>query len=317
MAHRPPKTSLYLSEPDSFSPGFNRLIVSWLRNESLVREHQPAKAFEPVRKAYDVLLQALVASGNTPVDAHRAALTSLTPLLLGVDISKFLSGRLDPSLINVSGFRTALAQGSAKNNGENFVNVMVYALGMLLSNQDEVLIDKGAPPKLREALTLVRSVKLANRTDELKLPIECDFSIFSRTNPLKAIVINAKTRLKEVFHVATMWKLLFDSIGDSHCAAKWGLKSSANPADVTYCFATADMIPKEGKKTQGPDVERAYPRNLIAMDASFFHYVFVSKPDISHVAKTLAFGANKKEALFHELGCLIDLIMQKFSIKLP
>ena len=74
------------------------------------------------------------------------------------------------------------------------------------------------------------------------------------------------------------------------------------------------MVAKGGRKTQGSDVERPQPRNLIAMDASFFDYVFVSKTGIPHVANTIALGT--RGALFHELGCLTKLIEQKFLIDL-
>jgi hypothetical protein len=299
-------------------PDFNRTVLKWLRDEARVRGHQPTAAFTPVRVAYDALLNALLGSGSVSREiAHKQLLSQLTPMLLGIDITQHISARLSASLINTSGFRTTLAQGAAKNNGENFVNAIVYAIADLLRDQDEVLVDKGAPPGLKTALTLSRSVPLAGRDPlTVKIPIECDFSIFSRKDPTVAIAISAKTRLKEVFHIATMWKMLLDTIGDEHCENKWGLTSNGALKDVTYCFATADMIPPKGNKTQGPDVEREAPRNLIAMDASFFDYVFVSKADIGHVARTLQFRAPQKEALFHELGCLIDLIKQKFGIAL-
>jgi hypothetical protein len=51
------------------------------------------------------------------------------------------------------------------------------------------------------------------------------------------------------------------------------------------------------------------------MDASFFDYVFVSKTGISHVSNTLKLSGIR-EALFHELGCLIDMTEQKFGITL-
>jgi len=75
------------------------------------------------------------------------------------------------------------------------------------------------------------------------------------------------------------------------------------------------MVKEGGRKSQGPDVEREEPRNLIAMDASFFDYVFVSKSDIPHVSATLELP--DKEALFHELGCLWNLVEQKFGISRP
>lgn len=209
-------------------------------------------------------------------------------------------------------------ESSDKNNGENFVNAIVYALAHLLSHQDEVLVDKGAPPALKRALKLTRIVKLKGCPKPLALdiPIECDFCVFARSNPLNAIIVSAKTRLKEVFHVGTMWKLIFDMIGDAHCEKKWGSVHTEQLKKALYCFATADMIPPGGERTQGPDIERDDPRNLIKMDASFFDYVFVSKPNIGHVARTLDIGAGR-EALFHELGCIVNLVQQKFALEFP
>lgn len=310
------KAPIYRGKPAVPVERFNRMIHGWLKGEVAVVGHQPPKAFAPIRVLYDKQLEELLASGRSPREAHRTLLSSLTPMLLGIDISAHLHDRLSKDLINESGFRTALAQGAAKNNGENFVNVIVYALAQLFGDRDDVLVEKGTPPMLREALTLHRRIELQSGVQTIAIPIECDFCVFSREEPNRAVVVSAKTRLKEVFHVATMWKMLFDAIGDEHCESKWDLKSNDSGLDAVYCFATADMVPPGGTKTQGPDVEREAPRNLIAMDASFFDYVFVSKPNIGHVARDLVLGADHKEALFHELGCLVDLIEQKFEITL-
>ena len=141
-------------------------------------------------------------------------------------------------------------------------------------------------------------------------------SIFLRSDPSKVILISAKTRLKEVFHIGTMWKLLFDTLDDPHCLAKWGLARDSNisVSDMLYVFATADMVKEGGTNSQGPDVDRIKPRNLIAMDASFFDYVFVSKSGIPHVENTI--DLTDRGALFHELGCIVDLIEKKFTIDL-
>jgi hypothetical protein len=231
------------------------------------------------------------------------------------DLSEELKQRLDPALINAGGFRTTLSQGVAKNVGENFVNLLVFALASLLEDQDDILVDKGLPPALKSALTLQREVQLQSSIKTIEIPLEGDLAIFSRTDPLNAVVVSAKTRLKEVFHIGTMWALFFDMIGDTHCLAKWQLTGdvTVDRRRLSYVFATADMVNSEGAKSQGPDVERDEPRNLIAMDASFFDYVFVSKSGIPHVATTLNFGS-PKEALFHELGCILDLVEQKFGI---
>jgi hypothetical protein len=303
---------------DTFEPraAFNKAIVAWPRNTQKFSEHKPAAAFEPVREVLDKKLGDLLKVQSTR-NAHKELLSSLTNILLTIDLSAHLGGRLQGELINSTGFRTALSQGSAKNNGENFVNAIVYSLAILLSKQDKILVDKGVPPLIRRSLEIFRKVPLTSLAEPLKInvPIECDFAIFSRDNPLDAIVISAKTRLKEVFHVGTMWKILFDMIGDEYCERKWGLVSRGSLNEMLYCFATADMIPTGGTNTQGPDVERDFPRNLIAMDASFFDYVFVSKSNISHVSTSLQ-ASSPREALFHELGCIVDLIEQKFSIRL-
>jgi len=295
--------------------GFNALVKGWLDLSSPVAEHNPPKAFETVREAYELALRALL---NAPEALSRAAvhkflLSSLTDLLFKVDLPAELAGRLSAERINETGFRTTLAQAVAKNAGENFTNAMVYALSDALGGQDEVLVDKGLPPHLRKLLTLKRTFRGTNgETRVLEIPIEADLSIFSRSDPKTSIIVSAKTRLKEVFHIGTMWKLFFDMIGDEHSLRKWGLEGSNEGKNMLYVFATADMISKKGRKTQGPDVERDQARNLIAVDASFFDYVFVSKHGIPHVAATVDLQGGR-EALFHELGTLLDLIAQHFA----
>lgn len=135
--------------------------------------------------------------------------------------------------------------------------------------------------------------------------------------PPYAIVVSAKTRLKEVFHIGTMWSLLLAIMSDEYCLQKWNLKTNASVEDlasISYVFATADMIPETGERTQGADVGRTEVRNLIAMDAAFFDYVFVAKPKQGyvHIADSLDMEQGR-EALFHQLGCLLDLIEQKFG----
>ncbi|HVI55873.1 MAG TPA: hypothetical protein VM621_12590 [Luteibacter sp.] len=303
---------LYSTASKAPTPNFNGMVLKWLRDELVIRDHAVAKAFAPVRALMDLELTALASDRSTKA-AHTFLLSNLTRLLLEIDLGAHLEGRLVGDLINLTGFRSALSQGHAKNNGENFVNAIVYGLAKLLESQDRILVDKGTPPCLKDALCLTRNIELAGHAEVLKIPIECDFAIYDREDPSNAIVVSAKTRLKEVFHVGTMWKILFDMVGDEYCEQKWGLKSNGDTSQMIYCFATADMIPPKGSRTQGGDVERASPRNLIKMDASFFDYVFVSKADIPHVASTLDL-ARGREALFHELGCLVSLIEQKFRI---
>jgi hypothetical protein len=233
--------------------------------------------------------------------------------MLGNDITGHLAERLEDQNINPGGFRTALSQGVAKNTGENFINIIVYALADALSFQDRVLVDKGLPPTIRQCLTLERDVPTGeDSVRKLRITIESDLCIFSRDPGDAAIVANAKTRLKEIFHIGTMWKLLFDMIGDEYSLKKWGLRGPSTVPNMNYVFLAADMIPKGGRRTQGPDIERPEVRNLIAVDASFFDYVFVSKAGIDHVARTLD-ASRRKESLFHELGCLLDLIQQRFA----
>jgi hypothetical protein len=297
-------------------PDFNAAIKSWLEGDLNLREHSTPAAFGGVRAAYNSAVTAAVDSGLSLRDAHRAALSGLTAMFFGHDLAAELRERLSGDTVNPTGFRTTLSQGVAKNVGENFVNVIVYALADLLGGQDDVLVDKGMPPSLRNALELKRVVPLKTGAKEIRIPIEGDATVFSRDDPFSAIVISAKTRLKEVFHIGTMWKLLFDIISDDYCLKKWGLsrESTHDIEKALYVFATADMVAEGGRETQGPDVERAQPRNLIAMDASFFDYVFVSKTGIAHVENTLTLGT--RGALFHELGCLVELIEQKFAIDL-
>lgn len=315
MAARHKKTHLYdlAGVPCS---GFNSVIKEWLESTRSVQEHQKPAAFEGIRDAYCKAVAAAQAVGLSSRDAHRAALSNLTNMLFGHDLGAELRARLTSQTVNPAGFRTTLSQGVAKNVGENFVNVIVYALADLLRHQEHILVDKGMPPTLRKALTFKRTVPLKTGMKEIHIPIEGDAVVFSREDCLNAIIISAKTRLKEVFHIGTMWKMLFDTLGDKHCQEKWALTRERNDdvSKLLYVFATADMVAAGGRETQGPDVERAEPRNLIAMDASFFDYVFVSKTGIAHVENHIALGT--RGALFHELGCLVDLIEQKFGASL-
>ncbi|MFC3531937.1 hypothetical protein ACFOLG_07030 [Vogesella facilis] len=249
---------------EAFEPvnDFNSKIVQWLNEDIVVREHNPPAAFSPVRIQLDNAIRGL--QGPAMRGVCRDQLSNLTNTLLSIDLGEYLQERLSDDQINESGFRTARSQGQAKNNGENFVNAIVYLLANLLSHQDEVLVDKGTPPGLKNTLSFRRVIDLQNSGEAgFNINIECDFAIFSRSNPLNAIVISAKTRLKEVFHVGTMWKLFFDMVSDQHCVSKWNLQDVGDVSRIDYCFATADMIPPGGARTQGPDVERDAPRNLI------------------------------------------------------
>jgi hypothetical protein len=294
--------------------GFNRMIGGWLDGSLMVREHSAPAQFDELRNAYDAALDALEQTDLTRRQAHFKLLSELTDLIQGQNLSTALATRLSAAPINEGGFRTALSQGFAKNAGENFINLIVYALADILAEQDEVLVDKGTPPPLRELLLLRRKFQVADGSArELTIPIESDLAIWRRSRPTEAIIVSAKTRLKEVFHVGTMWKLFFDMLDDEYCQAKWGLQGPELASEMRYVFATADNIPAGGSRTQGPDVERPEVRNLIALDASFFDYVFVSKSGISHVATSLDVRLGR-EALFHQLGCLVSLVEQQFGI---
>jgi hypothetical protein len=238
-------------------------------------------------------------------------LSQLTEVVNGCDLAGELTSRLPDALINSGGSRSTLSQGMMKNAGENFVNAIVYALADTLQEQDDVLVDKGLPPPLRDKMTMVRKFVGTKEQRDLELVVESDFCVFSRSNPLNAIVCNAKTRLKEVFHIGTMWKLFFDMLDDGHCQRKWGLSAAGDTSKMHYVFATADNIREGGKNSQGPDLKPEGVRNLLALDASFFDYVFVSKTGLKYVSPTLA-NANERETLFHELGCIIDLIRLKY-----
>ncbi|MGA2795875.1 MAG: hypothetical protein ABSE69_20690, partial [Roseiarcus sp.] len=243
-------TRLY-NEKDKPVQDFNGLVHRWLRGELRVREHQSPKTFEGMRVAFDEGIELAEKAGSSRRDAHVTALSNMTTLLFSHDLVAELQKRLALTTVNTSGFRTTLGQGFAKNIGENFVNQIVYSLADLLRQQDNILVDKGLPPALSHALELKRVVHLGNSSREIKIPIEGDLSIFERENPHNAIVVNAKTRLKEVFHIGTMWSILFDMIGDQYCMDKWNLQSNVSGPldDVLYVFATADMVNAGGNKT--------------------------------------------------------------------
>ncbi|HEX7278234.1 MAG TPA: hypothetical protein VF255_01295 [Solirubrobacterales bacterium] len=313
MPRKSKKQPLYAADGAPVK-GFNGLVGGWLDGSVEVREHKAPAQFDESRDAYDAALDALEQTDITRREAHVRLLSELTDLIQGQNLSAALGARLSAAPINAGGFRSALSQGFAKNAGENFINLIVYALADILGDQDEVLVDKGTPPPLRKLLTLRREFATPDGSSrELTIPIECDLAVWRRSDPTDAIVVSAKTRLKEVFHVGTMWKLFFDMLDDEYCQAKWGLQGPDLSSEMRYVFATADNVPKGGSKTQGGDVERDEVRNLIAMDASFFDYVFVSKSGIPHVSGALDLGSGR-EALFHELGCLVSMIEQQFGL---
>lgn len=307
---RTKRTRLYDSDGVP-ADDFNRKVLGWLRGDIVVVEHRTPAAFGHLRQAFDLELQKL-RERNPEADLRQLTkilLSGLTELMYGNDLSGLLTERLSAKSINPTGFRSALAQGVAKNTGENFINTLAYGVAQVLEDCDTVLVDKGLPPPLRSFLTLGRNFAGTEAVREITMAIESDVAIWHRDNPTRAIIVSAKTRLKEVFHIATMWKLLFDCIGDNYCLEKWGLTGYSGPLNYLIVFATADMIPAGGAKTQGPDVEKEEVRNLIAMDASFMDYVFVSKTGIGHVSKSLNIMGGR-EALFHELGCIVDLVDQ-------
>ena len=316
--NRKRKVKLYnlRGEPE---PNFNQIVCDWLEGMIEIKEHQPPKQLSSLLKSYKDALNNIVTASPSQVEGGKCdqvLMSNLTKIMFGDDITSQIRDRLKDENINPAGFRSTISQSVAKNTGENFVNIIVWAIANYLSHQDEILVDKGVPPALKSLIKLRRSfTDITGEERILEIPIECDFCIFSRSNPQNAIICSAKTRLKEIFHIGTMWKIFFDMIDDDYCLSKWNLSKvvpEASTKNMLYVFITADMIHKEGKNTQGADVERDEPRNLIAVDASFFDYVFVSKTGISHVSNTLNL-LGKREALFHELGCLLDLIEQKFN----
>jgi hypothetical protein len=301
-------------------------VIAWLTGDSRYDRPTP-KAFEKLLYNYKRTVgDALAVSGDGPAKrwaAHRLALSGLTDVLFGVDLRPELASRLTQQEINPAGFRTTLSQGVAKNTGEHFINLTAYALADALRFQDEVLVEKGLPPQLRSLLTLLREVETGSGPTKtvIKIPLEVDLCVYLRSDPSNAILVSAKTRLKEVFHIAVMWKFFFDFFADEHCLSRWGLRPGASTAmpitrNMIYTFATADMIRKTGRETQGPDIERGEVRNLINMDASFMDYVFVSKRNIAHLSASLTLRG-RRESLFHELGCLLDLTQQKFDLQVP
>lgn len=310
----PPDTTTKLyDENGKPRPDFNKTVRAWLRGDLMVREHKPPAAFDGLLKHYDSLTAELFGMDPKPhrTTVHRHMLSNLTDVMNATDLSSQLTERLADSRINQGGSRSTLSQGVMKNSGENFVNAIVYALADCLQGQDEILVDKGLPAPLRPKMTMVRKFVGTMESRDLELVVESDFCLFRRSNPLDAIVCNAKTRLKEVFHIGTMWKLFFDMLGDNHCQAKWGLSAEGDTSKMHYVFVTADNIREGGRNSQGPDLKPEGVRNLLALDASFFDYVFVSKASIPYVSKTLT-DSTKRETLFHELGCLIDLMRLKY-----
>jgi hypothetical protein len=295
-----------LYQADS-SERFNSMVVDWLEGKAKVVNHSEPMTFGLLLKPYAAHLDGLRKSGSTYPE--KEMLNHLTDLLLGMDLKSELEKRLSSSP-GKGGFRSQVTQGIAKNVGENFVNLIVYNMARNLGSTG-LCVDKGLPPALKKEMTL--SKKMLG--SEILVPIEGDLCIFNWKDQTQAIVINAKTRLKEIFHVGTLWKILFDISKDEVLMRRWGFSPPARRLDaVCYCFATADMIPRGGVKTQGPDVDVDDPRNLIKMDASFFDWVFVSKSGIGHTGKGID-GSLERKNFFHELASVYDLIEHWFKVK--
>src|ERR1035441_3175731 len=267
--------------------GFNEHLIAWLSGDGRYLRSTP-KAFEKLLYNYKQTVEDAIGlpgpGEGTRWAAQPLALSGLTDVLFGVDLRPELAARLTHQEINPAGFRTTLSQGVAKNTGEHFINLTAYALADALKFQEKVLVEKGLPPHLHAPLILLRDVETGATPTKtvIKIPIEVDLCIYLRSDPTNAILVSAKTRLKEVFHIAVMWKLFFDFCADEHCLSRWGLRPKVRTekpitSNMIYTFATADMIRKTGRETQGPDIERGEIRNLINMDASFMEYVFVSK----------------------------------------
>lgn len=308
MTTTPKKMSLY--EAGKPRPDANARVAEWLSGSVSLREHAPVKAFSGARVLLDAALNTALSNGEDLRSAARKTLSGLTTFMFAQSLDDAL-GYLSVETINAGGFRTARSQGFAKNWGENFVNSIVYVLARAYEHHPLVVVAKGTPPLLRNRLESTRLVPLHGSKEKIKIGIECDLCVYRRDDPERCVVVNAKTRLKEVFHIGTMWALLFDIMTDPELRKRFGIVAD-KPLDrrkARYVFATADSVNTDGAKTQGGDVERDEPRNLIKMDALFFDYVFVSKEGIGHVAKKLD-ASGTREAVFHELGCLVDLIDQ-------
>ena len=102
---------------------FNHVVRGWLEGSIPIREHSKLAAFEGIKSAYDHAISITRSAGLSPKDGHREVLSKLTKLLFGYDLAEELKERLNPGLVNDTGFRTTLSQGVAKNVGENFVNL--------------------------------------------------------------------------------------------------------------------------------------------------------------------------------------------------
>ncbi len=305
---RQPKISLYAGGHPRAD--FNTLVVEWLAGRVQLKEHQPAKAFGGARALIDAAIDSSLAEGRDLTGAARKALSGLTTFMFAQSLNDAL-GYLSEDMINEGGFRSARSQGFAKNWGENFVNSIVYVLARAYEHHPNVIVAKGTPKPLKPRLESTRLVPLDGSREEISIGIESDLCVFRRDDPERCVIVNAKTRLKEVFHIGTMWALLFDIMTDPVLRQRFGVVAD-QPLDrrkARYVFATADSVNTGGERTQGCDVERDAPRNLIKMDALFFDYVFVSKEGIGHVARELD-TTRAREAVFHELGCIIDLVDQ-------
>jgi hypothetical protein len=299
------RANLYsCSNPESF----NKSVIRWLRGEVQISNHSQPIAFRPYIYAYEDLKRKLNESRGKP--PQREILNHLTDILLSVDLKKELSKRLSDE--TGSGFRSALSQGLAKNMGENFVDLIVYNLAEGLGNSG-IVVDKGVPPLLKKEM----EIEFTRFGQRLKIPIECDICIFDWGNPSKAIMINAKTRLKEIFHIGTMWKLIFDISKKKELMEEWGMEGEPRKLDdVLYCFATADLRVAGKERSQGPDIEVQDQRNLIKVDSSFFDFVFVSKPGpIRNVQDTIPRNIERK-CFFHNLGAVYDLIEGHFKVEI-
>ena len=107
-----PLTGVIAIEP---ATGINQSVLNWLSGTLTVREHSPTAAFDGLRGAYVKGRDALIATGLSRREAHMTMLSTLTDLMLGLDLRADLAARLDAATLNEGGFRTALSQGMAQN----------------------------------------------------------------------------------------------------------------------------------------------------------------------------------------------------------
>lgn len=155
---------------------------------------------------------------------------------------------------------------------------------------------RGAAEPVRKFLRLGLT---APDGSDLTLPVEADITIL-RPSDMTAVVLSAKTTLKERLHIAVMWRLVLEAAKDPGWSARLGIKPVPDIEvlrRLRYCFVTADL---------GERGDLLSPRNLIKADASLFDCFFAARDDLPHLERVI--GVDGRKAIFYRLSAIYEYL---------